>query len=105
MKIGSAKQVQKLFSPSSSLAYLIFWLGAGAFTGKYQPCDILQDDPLGNALADDDLYDCVMSSACLAAASPDIKSYETAVRNLVSFAKPGAPVVIGDIIGSTYYQV
>ena len=67
-------------------------------------CDILQDHPLGSD-QDQELYDCVFSSLVLDAVCRDVPSFTKAVKNLISLAKPGAPVVFGDVLGATYCDV
>jgi nicotinamide N-methyltransferase len=61
----------------------------------------LEEHPVGAARAE---YDCVLSSLCLEAACSDEESYATAMRNLASLAKPGAPVVIGGVLGESFYE-
>ena len=65
--------------------------------------DILQDHPLGRDQCGE-LYDCVMSTLVLDVACKDIASFIKAVENLISLAKPGAPVVISCVLGATYYE-
>lgn len=55
---------------------------------KVMRCDILADKPLGNEQPDE-LYDCVMSSLCLDSACTEVPEYAKAIKNLVSFVKPG----------------
>ena len=63
-------------------------------------CDIVSDEPLGGKYG---VYDCVMAILCLEAASKDLETYTKAMKNLVSLAKPGGSIVLGGVLGGSFY--
>ncbi|KAM3921445.1 nicotinamide N-methyltransferase-like [Leptodactylus fuscus] len=66
-------------------------------------CDVQKTNPLDPVTLPQ--ADCVLSCLCLEAACKDYEAYVTAVKNMTTLLKPGGYLVLGGIMGSSFYTV
>ncbi|KAM3923658.1 nicotinamide N-methyltransferase-like [Leptodactylus fuscus] len=66
-------------------------------------CDVLKANPLDPVTLPQ--ADCVLSCLCLEAACKDYEAYVTAVKNMTTLLKPGGYLVLGGVMGNTFYTV